>query len=71
MVKKLEEPLRSEVQTAFGESLRNVWFSTTAIAAVGFLFSLLMKSVPLHSNMDEQWGLEEEERLDRPPHDIA
>lgn len=73
VIKNLEEPLRSEVQAAFGESIRYIWFSTTAVAAIGFVSSILMKSIPLNSNLDEQWGLEETGRGhdDNSDHDVA
>lgn len=62
LIKGLDDPLRDEVRNAFGESLRFVWIVTCAIAAVGFVCSVTVKSIPLSSTMDEQWGLEEAEQ---------
>lgn len=58
----LAQPLKSEVQYAFGESLRPVWYTMTGISFLGLAASLLMKDVPLHNYVDEQWMLEEREK---------
>ncbi|EAU87380.2 MFS multidrug transporter [Coprinopsis cinerea okayama7 len=55
----LDEPLRGQVRTAFGESLRPVWYMLCGIIGLGLLSSLLMKDVPLHNYVDEKWMLDE------------
>lgn len=57
IIKTLPEPLKHEVQVAFGESLSIIWKVMTGILAVGLLVSLLMKDVPLHDFTDEKWDL--------------
>lgn len=56
----LEEPLRTEVRQAFAESIRVIWQVLTGISGLGLLCSLPMKGLPLHTQVDENWGLEEE-----------
>jgi len=62
LIPGLPEPLKSEVQYAFGESLRPVWYTLTGISCIGLATSLLMKDVPLHNYVDEQWQLDEGEK---------
>ncbi|KAI0772152.1 Mfs1.2 [Irpex lacteus] len=59
-IASLEEPLRSEVRNAFAESLRVIWQVLIGIAAMGMLSSLMMKALPLHTQVDERWGIEED-----------
>lgn len=61
-ISRLPEPLKGEVQNAFGESLRPVWYVMTGISFLGLMTSLLMKDVPLHDYVDEQWMLEMKEK---------
>jgi hypothetical protein len=58
-IPNLRQPLKSEVQYAFGESLRPIWYAWAGISFLGLLSSLLMRDVPLHSYIDEQWMLED------------
>lgn len=58
LIGKLSEPLRSEVRQAFGESIVVIWQVMIGIAALGLLTSLPMKSLPLHTQVDERWGIE-------------
>ncbi|KAI0083281.1 iron permease [Irpex rosettiformis] len=58
-ISKLPEPLRTEVRTAFAESIRVIWQVLTGIAGMGFLSSLAMKGLPLHTQVDERWGIED------------
>jgi len=55
----MDEALRQDVRTAFADSLRVVWQVLIGVAGIGFLSSLAMKHLPLHTNTDENWGLEE------------
>ena len=56
----LEEPLQTQVREAFADSLAVVWRVMIGIAGMGFLSSLAMKSLPLHTQVDEKWGLEQD-----------
>ncbi|KAI5118634.1 hypothetical protein M0805_000010 [Coniferiporia weirii] len=58
-IANLEEPFRTSVRVAFAESIRINWEVLVGIAGLGFISSLFMKNLPLHSNLDEQWGLRE------------
>lgn len=58
LVRELSEPLKTEVRIAFGDSLQVIWKALTAVAALGFLISLLMRDIPLHNVVDEKWTLE-------------
>ena len=53
------EPLRTEVRHAFASSLRLVWLMLVGVASVGLFVSLFMKGLPLHTSVDESWGLQE------------
>jgi hypothetical protein len=63
-IKPLPEPLRSQVRQAFALSIRTIWISMTAVTVIGLVASLLTKSYPLNTAMDEDWGLERKERVD-------
>ncbi|KAI0677757.1 MFS general substrate transporter [Trametes maxima] len=53
----LQGPLKRAVQDAFAGSLKVLWEVLLGIAALGFLSSLLMKGLPLHSTLDEDWAI--------------
>lgn len=59
MIGSLEQPLRDEVKAAFADSLRVCWETLTGIAGLGLLVSLVMKGLPLHTQMDKRWGVED------------
>ncbi|KAI5119018.1 hypothetical protein M0805_001877 [Coniferiporia weirii] len=59
LIPSLEEPFRTSVRVAFAESLRVYWEVMTACAVAGLAASLMMKEVPLHTALDEDWGLKE------------
>lgn len=53
----LPEPLRSEVQVAFAESLKAIWYVLIGLGVVGFAISFGIKSIPLNTTTDESWGI--------------
>ncbi|KAI0791733.1 MFS general substrate transporter [Abortiporus biennis] len=57
--KNLPEPARTEVRVALGDGISVLWEVLMGIAGVGVLASLMMKGLPLHTQVDENWGLEE------------
>ncbi|KAI0083280.1 hypothetical protein BDY19DRAFT_910713 [Irpex rosettiformis] len=59
VISDLEEPLRTQVRDAFAESIRVIWQVMTGIAGLGLLTSLIMKGLPLHTQVDEKWGIED------------
>ena len=62
VVPTLPEPLQSEVKTAFAESVAVIWQVMIGIAGIGFIASLFMKGLPLHTQVDQKWGLEDEQK---------
>ena len=58
VIKDLPEPLRSEVRRAFADSVRVIWQVLIGVAAIGLLSCSAMKALPLHTAVDEAWGLE-------------
>ncbi|KAI0803147.1 iron permease [Irpex lacteus] len=61
IISGLPEPLRTEVRQAFAESTRVIWKVFTGIAGLGMVASFFMKALPLHTQVDERWGISEEE----------
>ena len=55
-VPSLPEPLKRGVQDAFAATLRVVWRVFIGIAAAGFVCSLFMEGLPLHSALDKEWA---------------
>ncbi|KAJ3559559.1 hypothetical protein NM688_g271 [Phlebia brevispora] len=58
-VRTLDEPLRTQVREAYAQSLTVIWQVMIGIAGIGFLASLAMKALPLHTDVDKKWGLQE------------
>lgn len=63
-VRGLSQPLKSEVQAAFAASLQKVWTALLGMSSVGLVFSLFMKALPLHTDVDTNWGLKSTEMPD-------
>ncbi|KAJ7050309.1 major facilitator superfamily domain-containing protein [Mycena amicta] len=61
VIRTLEEPLRTQVRVAFADSLKVVWWTATGISGLGLCTGLLMKHYPLHTSVDEKWGLDKVE----------
>jgi hypothetical protein len=61
LVPGLEDPLKTEVQNAFAASLRVLWQVMAGFAGFGLLVSAAMKHLPLHTSIDERWGLSDRE----------
>ncbi|KAJ7499373.1 MFS general substrate transporter [Mycena latifolia] len=61
-IKLLEEPLRTQVQAAFAESMAVIWQVMIGIAGLGLLFSFLMAEVPMDTTVDESYALKEKEK---------
>jgi hypothetical protein len=54
----LEQPLKDEVRETFGEALKVVWQAALGIACAGFVSSLGMRQLQLHTDIDQDWGRE-------------
>ncbi|KAI0656495.1 iron permease [Cubamyces menziesii] len=59
LIPSLAEPLRTEVRVAFAASLSVVWKAMAGFAGGGFLTLLLLKEIPMHTETDARYGLEE------------
>ena len=59
-ISSLPEPLRTQVRVAFADSIRVLWQVMVGVAGLGLLSSLLMRGLPLHTRVDEEWGMREE-----------
>ena len=45
------------MRAAFGVALSVIWKTSVGVLAIGLFASLLMRDVPLHTNLDEKWGI--------------
>ncbi|PAV21574.1 MFS general substrate transporter [Pyrrhoderma noxium] len=59
LIPTLPSELKREVQDAFAEGLRSFWLVLVGISCAGLLSSLFMEGLPLHTEMDKDWGLKE------------
>lgn len=57
-ISQLQEPLRSEVRTAFADSLSTIWQVMAGIGGIGIISVLIMKEVPMKAAIDAKYGLE-------------
>lgn len=48
-----------QVRAAFAESTQLIWRVMIGVSAAGLLTCMLMREVPLRTDMDETWGLQE------------
>ena len=55
----MEEPLKTQLRVAFADSISVLWQTMIGIAGIGFLSCLLMREIPLKSDLDENWQMEE------------
>ena len=61
LISGLEEPFKTQVENAFAESLQTMWRVLIAMAGFAFLVSLAMKHLVLHTSIDKDWAIEENE----------
>ena len=61
VIPMLEQPLRDQIREAFADSLIVLWQVMIGIAGLGLVASLFMKGLPLHTQMDENWGIAEKD----------
>ncbi|KAH9956870.1 iron permease [Russula dissimulans] len=59
VIPTLEQPFRDEVRKAFAESFSVVWWVTLALAIAGSLCTIGMEQLPLHAEVDKDWGTED------------
>ncbi|KAK7012809.1 efflux pump FUS6 [Favolaschia claudopus] len=58
-IRTLPEPLKQQIRVAFAEGLRGVWRVLVGVAGGGLVASLAMKGLPLHTEVDKKWGIED------------
>ncbi|KAA1466884.1 MFS general substrate transporter [Dentipellis sp. KUC8613] len=58
-ISDLPQPLKDEVRRAFAASVRVIWQLLTGVSGMGFLVSLVMKGLPLHTSTDEEWSMQD------------
>ncbi|KAI0364582.1 MFS general substrate transporter [Pilatotrama ljubarskyi] len=63
-ISSLHDPLKQEVQNAFAKSLQVLWEVLAGIGGIGLISSLLMKGLPLHTTLDEDWAPQETSQKD-------
>ena len=56
IIPTLDSALRDEVKNTFGEALKVVWQMVLGISIAGFLLSLGMRQLQLHTEIDVDWG---------------
>jgi len=59
IIPTLSQPFKDQVRDTFAEALKVVWQVTLGIALAGFLCSLGMRQLQLHTNIDDDWGRED------------
>ncbi|KAI0291121.1 major facilitator superfamily domain-containing protein [Russula brevipes] len=56
IIPSLGQPLKDQVRDTFADALKVVWQVVLGIAIAGFLCSLGMRQLELHTEIDEDWG---------------
>ncbi|KAI0259047.1 iron permease [Gloeopeniophorella convolvens] len=59
VIPTLVPPLKDQVRATFAEALKVVWQVVLGISLAGFLSSLGMRQLELHTHIDEDWGRED------------
>lgn len=62
LIPSLQDPLRTQVREAFAAALKRFWWVLFGVGCAGLAASLLMEGLPLHAALDEDWGLNENEK---------
>ncbi|KAH9481262.1 Efflux pump FUS6 [Psilocybe cubensis] len=59
IVPGLSQPLKDQVRDAFAKGLATLWQVHTGIIGAGLIACLFMRGLPLHTEVDKNWELEE------------
>ncbi|KAF8800200.1 MFS general substrate transporter [Phlegmacium glaucopus] len=62
-IPSLQEPLKTQVQEAFVQSLQLIWKVLAGLCGLGLLSTFLMEGLPLHSVTDEAWVMQKKEKV--------
>ena len=57
LIPKMEQPLKDEVRKAFAGGVSVIWSVLIGIGGMGLVSSLPMKRLPLHTDLDKDWGM--------------
>ncbi|KAA1472296.1 MFS multidrug transporter [Dentipellis sp. KUC8613] len=57
VISGLEEPLRSQVRSAFADSMATIWKTMIGISGLGILTLPFLQEVELHGHVDDAYGL--------------
>lgn len=66
-INSLPDELKTSVRIAYAESTARIWEVTAGITCIGLIASVFMKALPLHTEVDRKWGLEEQKAETAPP----
>jgi MFS family permease len=70
LIAHLPEPLRTQIRTAFADSIRVIWLVMIPFGGIGLIAALGMQALKLETVTDEQWGIAQkkvdEEASDHP-----
>ncbi|KAJ7483257.1 MFS general substrate transporter [Mycena latifolia] len=61
LIRLLSEPLRTQVRTAFANSLRVLWKVMLVLCGAGLLTVFAQREIMLHRNTDPKWGMKDAE----------
>jgi MFS family permease len=64
LIAHLPEPLRTQVRTAFADSIRAIWLVMIPFGGVGLIAALGMKALKLETETDEKWGIAQKKHED-------
>lgn len=57
-INSLPDELKIPLRVAFADSIAVIWEVMAGIAGIGLIASFFMEALPLHTQVDERWGLE-------------
>jgi len=64
LIATLSEPLRTQVRTAFADSIRVIWLVLIPFGGIGLITALGMKALKLETMTDEHWGIVQTNNVD-------
>jgi hypothetical protein len=59
VIPSLNQPLKDDVRNTFGFALKVVWQVVLGISIAGMLCNIGMKQLKLHTEIDDDWGMED------------
>lgn len=58
-IRRLDDPLKSQVRAAFASSMSVIWKTMIGVAGLGLLTVALLQEVPMKAVTDERFGLQD------------